>query len=299
MGMTRPADDLWARWLHSRRDGDDPATRRRTLAALLPVRDRILDHAAVREGDVVLDVGTGEGIVAFGALARVGARGRVVFSDVSQSLLDQCRASAERLGLLDRCDFHRASADDLAGLAAASVDVVTTRSVLIFVRDKARAFRAFHRVLRPGGRVSLFEPINRYFGTTPTPHHFPSHYDGYDATPLQGLALAFLAAEPPPPLELDPMLDFDERDLLAHAEGAGFGEVHLELRVDVEPLPPRSWATFVRTAPNPLAPTLEEALARRLTPAESAQLVAHLRPLVETGQGTRRGAVAYLWAVKR
>jgi arsenite methyltransferase len=39
---------------------------------------------------------------------------------------------------------------------------LTTRSVLIYVADKAGAFREFHRVLRPGGRISLFEPINRY-----------------------------------------------------------------------------------------------------------------------------------------
>jgi len=41
--------------------------------------------------------------------------------------------------------------------------VVTTRSVLIFVQHKHAAFREFHRVLRPGGRVSIFEPINNYF----------------------------------------------------------------------------------------------------------------------------------------
>jgi len=42
-----------------------------------------------------------------------------------------------------------------------SVDVATTRSVLIYVPDKRAAFAALHRVLRLGGRISLFEPINR------------------------------------------------------------------------------------------------------------------------------------------
>lgn len=62
---------------------------------------------------------------------------------------------------------------------------------------------------------------------------------------------------------------------------------------------PRSWATFARSAPNPLSPTLEEALSRRLTPAEAGRFVGHLRPLVEAGLGTRRAAVAYLWGVKQ
>ncbi|WP_348240817.1 methyltransferase domain-containing protein, partial [Salmonella enterica] len=54
-------------------------------------------------------------------------------------------------------------AETLEGIADSSVDVVTTRSVLIYVDDKAAAFAAFHRVLKPGGRVSLFEPINRRY----------------------------------------------------------------------------------------------------------------------------------------
>jgi ubiquinone/menaquinone biosynthesis C-methylase UbiE len=53
-----------------------------------------------------------------------------------------------------------ASADSLADIADASVDVVTTRSVLIYVKDKAAALREFYRVVRPGGRISIHEPIN-------------------------------------------------------------------------------------------------------------------------------------------
>jgi len=55
----------------------------------------------------------------------------------------------------------------------------------------------------------------------------------------------------------------------------------------------------VRAAPNPLAPTLEEAMREALTSDEAERFTAYLRPLVERGQGTRRSAVARLWAVKR
>ena len=143
------------------RFGGDPAARERLLAELLyPVRDTVLDKAGLQPGDTVLDVGTGDGLIAFGALEWLGPSGHVVFSDISQDLLDHCRAAAAAEGLLDRCRFVLASADSLDGIADASVDVVTTRSVLIYVQDKAEALRAFYRVLRPGGRISVFEPID-------------------------------------------------------------------------------------------------------------------------------------------
>ena len=106
---------------------------------------------------MLLDVGCGNGLVAFGAAER-GA-GRIVFADVSQPLLEESRSIADDLGVAERCEFVTASADDLGVIESGSVDVVTTRSVLIYVEDKAAAFGEFFRVLRPGGRISLFEEL--------------------------------------------------------------------------------------------------------------------------------------------
>jgi hypothetical protein len=96
------------------------------------------------------------------------------------------------------------------------------------------------------------------------------------------------------------MLDFDERDLLHAAEQAGFTEIHLELRVDIEPqMPPLAWDGFAHSSGNPLIPTLAEALAQTLNPAEAERFRAHLRPLVESGRGGHRLATASLGATKR
>ncbi|HEX6490296.1 MAG TPA: class I SAM-dependent methyltransferase [Gaiellaceae bacterium] len=122
--------DQWAQWLLSTRDGGDPRERQQTLEQLAPVRERVLDNGELAPGDTLLDVGCGDGMIAFAALDRIGPNGRVVFADVSQDLLDHCRALAAELGLLERCEFVRASADRLP-LEQDSVDVVTTRSVLI------------------------------------------------------------------------------------------------------------------------------------------------------------------------
>jgi arsenite methyltransferase len=61
----------------------------------LVTRDRILDQAGLAAGDTLLDVGCGDGLIGFGALDR-GA-GLVIFSDISQDLLDQCRRLAGEL----------------------------------------------------------------------------------------------------------------------------------------------------------------------------------------------------------
>jgi ubiquinone/menaquinone biosynthesis C-methylase UbiE len=115
--------------LLNRRFGGSVERREKFIEGLMPWRDRVLGNAGVGEGDVLLDVGAGDGLIAFGALDLVGEDGRVVFSDVSQDLLDHSRTLAEEMGVLDRCEFVLASADDLSAIKDDSVDVVTTRSV--------------------------------------------------------------------------------------------------------------------------------------------------------------------------
>ena len=296
--MTEPARDLWAAWLLERRHGGDPEDLEATMDFLIPVRDRVLRNAALSGGETLLDVGAGDGLIAFGALELVGEGGHVIFGDISQDLLDHSRSLAREMGVLDRCRFVHAPADDLSALEDASVDAVTTRSVLIYVKDKQRAFEEFFRVLKPGGRLSIFEPINSF--AYPEPSHF---FGGYDVAPVADLAdkVKAVHARRQPPAE-SPMLDFDERDLIDLAERSGFVEVHLSYEAGISPGRPGDgapgWETLLRSAPNPLAPTLEEAMSEALTPLEAERFAAHLRPLVERAERTSRDAVAYLWAVK-
>jgi arsenite methyltransferase len=283
--------DCWAEWLARMRAPADPDASRRDADRLCRWRERILDNAGLGEGEILLDVGCGEGLVAFGALER-GA-GVVVFSDISEDLLDFCRGRAAELGMTDRCRFVRAPADDLAPIDDASVDVVTTRSVLIFVSDKQSAFREFARVLRPRGRISLFEPINRFARTS-------GHtWAGFDLSPLPEIAskirALYDAIQPP---EADPMLDFDERDLIALAEDAGFYPIQLQLDAEIRPSEPMEWEAFMSRAGNPRIPTIAEAMSQVLSAEEREQLIGHLRPLVENGGGTWRMATAFLHAVK-
>jgi len=173
-----------------------------------------------------------------------------------------------------------------------SVDVVTTRSVLIYVDNKRKAFEEFHRVLRPHGRISIWEPINSLTYPEPTNEWF-----GYDVTPVRDLAARIKSAHLNLSGNLDAMMSFDERDLFHLAEEVGFVELQLELRRRAAQRPmPRSWDSFCSSSPNPLSPPFGEAIERALAPEEAGRFTAHLRPLVEKGHQIERLAFAHLWA---
>jgi arsenite methyltransferase len=282
--------DRWASWLLSRRDGDDDGLKQQYAPMLLRLRDGVLERAAITDGDTVVDVGTGTGMIGFGALEQVGAGGRVVFSDISDDLLAECRRLA---GDDERCSFVRAAADDLSVLPSGSADVVTTRSVLIYVVRKASAFAEFFRILRPGGRLSIFEPINRFAaGET---------LFGYDLTPVDDLVRKVRDAHRSVDAEEVPMVDFDERDLLRFARSAGFTAITMDYRAEVDvPAPtPRDWDVVKRTAPNPHAPTYGEAMVATLTTAEQQRFDDYMRSLIDGGTPARRTlATVFLSAVR-
>ncbi len=288
--------DPWCEWIVRHRHGGDDEFRRALFPAfLVPVRDRLLDAARIQEGDVVLDLGTGDGLIGFGALERAGLSGRAIFNDISTDLLGLCRNYAAETGVLDRCRFVLGSVEDLREIDDASVDVVTIRSVLIYVKDKLASLRECYRVLRPGGRLALFEPINRFIVAG-----YGHAFCGYDVSSIDDIVakLEALYDSIQDPAS-DPMVDFDERDLLVFVTQAGFDEVHLELRADIEPrMYPQPWERYLASSANPLVPSIGEAIAQTLTAEEAKVLERHLRPLVEHGIGEHRMATALLRAVK-
>lgn len=131
----------------------------------------------------------------------------------------------------------------------------------------------------------MFEPINRFaLGR-------PNSWAGYDLSPLGSigtkLRTVYEAIQPP---DSNPMLDFDERDLVRFAEEVGFFPIHLLLEADIKRTDPRSWDGFLRSSGNPNVPTVAEAMEQALTSEERERLTAYLRPLVERGLGEWRMA---------
>lgn len=282
------AQSKWADWLLRQRFGGSDEQRNASGAHLNSIRDRILTLAVLRSGDSVLDVGCGTGLLGLGALGIEEVT--VIFSDICDEVLEHARRIVSERDLAVRCRFLKLSADNLHGIEDCSVDAVVLRSVLIYVRAKDRAFQEFYRILRPGGRLVLCEPLNDYWGA-----ENPGWFRDYDVTPVAAIAAKIKQFYNQLRPERDPMLDFDERTLVRFAEDAGFERVKLEAHAEVDrPLQFPSFEVYLDIAPNPNAPSLRQAIEQTLSTAETCQFVNHLGPLVEQQCGIRRQAICYL-----
>ena len=114
-------------------------------------------HAGIKPGDVVLDLGSGAGIDAFVARRIVGTEGRVIGVDMTPEMLARARENAAKLGY-DNVEF-RAGEIEALPVEDASIDVVVSNCVLNLVPDKAAAFAEIYRVLRLGAHFCVSDIV--------------------------------------------------------------------------------------------------------------------------------------------
>jgi arsenite methyltransferase len=113
--------------------------------------------AKIKNGDVVVDLGSGAGNDCFVARHECGAEGKVIGIDFTEAMISKARANAEKLGF-HNVEFRQGDIEKMP-ITSAVADVVISNCVLNLVPNKAQVFHEIHRVLKSGGHFSISDVV--------------------------------------------------------------------------------------------------------------------------------------------
>jgi arsenite methyltransferase len=201
--------------------------------------------AELREGERVLDLGSGGGIDVLLSARRVGPTGRAIGLDMTDEMLALAQRNVAEAGVTN-VEFVRGTIEDIP-LPADSVDVVISNCVINLAADKSAVFREIARVLRPGGRMGVTDIVaedhltaaeraarGSYVGCIAGALSFSEFRAGLAAVGLTDVTLTATHAvadgmvsaivKATKPADASPFIDLSARDLPMAASGCGCGE---------------------------------------------------------------------------
>lgn len=279
----------WSQWLkQSRFSYMSEEQKEQTINWLQAIKNAVLANAALEKTDIVIDIGTGTGLLAFGAMD-VGCE-KVIFSDKFEDCLVSCKEILDQVGVSAGYEMLQSACEEI-NLPDEAVDKALMRSVLVHILDKQTAINEVFRILKKGGKFCAFEPIiasNTRYHELLTPENIENYEE------FKKVEDEFMSNQS------DPLCNFDENSLAKNLDDAGFSDGVIDLQVvQSEYVVNKDMVeTWFNTPPSPDQPTMRERFEHKISQEKVAKFIQDVKNDLSGRNITIKSNTVFITAIK-